>query len=119
MIAMAIESKLGPAEVLKIVVSRGLPQQVVNGCGHARLITVSLKSQQHEGRRSRNRIGSAAQNRAVAVVDAAVVKGPVQKETQAFPDARVIAKTGTSQSQTSPGGRLDPGEISLRPSPTG
>ena len=116
---MTIEGQLSPAEVLEIVTRCDLAEQVADRCGHARVFLLLLQSEKHQGCRSWDGIGSAAQYGAVAIVDAAIVKRSVHEQAQAIADARMFAETGTLQGQAGPGGRLHPAKIPFRPRPTG
>jgi hypothetical protein len=113
---VCVKGDLGPAQVFQILAVGQLPLQVAGRGCDARVV-VSLQGQEHQGRRAGDGLGGPAQDAAVAVVDAALVVGPVQQQPQPLLDARVSALAGAAQGQAGPGGRLGPGEVALGPGP--
>ncbi len=79
----------------------------------------SLESEQHQRRGPRDGFEQPAEDAAVAVVDAALIHGSIEQQGHAFLNARMGVQSDLPQRQASPGSRLDPGEVILRPGPAG
>ena len=78
---------------------------------------MSLHGQEHDGGGPGNRFGAPAQHLPVAVVDAAIVKGAIQQESNPFLHAAVSGETGMAQGEAGPGRWLDPGKVVFSPGP--
>src|SRR5262249_23789796 len=108
---MAIEGKPGPTQVFQVFAHHRLLKQVSNCRGDAGVMVMGLEGQERQRRGSRDGFETAPQDRAVAIVDPALVKSPVQEQAQTLDNAWVITMAGVSQCKASPGRGFDPREI--------
>jgi hypothetical protein len=104
--------------MLKIAIGLNFALQIADGRLDARMIPAPLESQEHEGGRTGDWLGEPAENVAIAIVNSAIVVGPIQQQAKPFFHSGIGTVAGPTQRQASPSCRLDPSKIIFRPGPT-